>query len=183
MIRPGLFLCGVAAMVASACAPAPAEMTDVERAAVETSARSAFEGIVAAIASADQDGLMGYVADGSIFAFHGMVWDRAGLASTLGDFYGSIARSDMENFAPLQFDVLKFRMQAEYNVELKFSPIDLKVARWPKGKWDPSDLGHLGSTKLLEDREGHPVLLFDNQHTMRWIQQRHPGLELAETAD
>ena len=106
MIRPGLFLCGAAAMVASACAPAPAEMTDAERAAVETSARSAFEGIVAAIASADQDGLMSYVADGSIFAFHGMVWDRAGLASTLGDFYGSISRSDMENFAPLQFNVL-----------------------------------------------------------------------------
>ena len=106
MIRPGLFLCGVALMAASACAPAQAEMTDAERAAVETSARSAFEGIVAAISSADQDGLMSYVADGSIFAFHGMVWDRAGLASTLGDFYGSIARSDMENFAPLQFDVL-----------------------------------------------------------------------------
>ena len=95
MIRPGLFLCGVAVMVASACAPAPAEMTDAERDAVETSARSAFEGIMGNIASADQDGLMSYVADGSIFAFHGMVWDRAGLASTLGDFYGSIARSDM----------------------------------------------------------------------------------------
>ena len=84
---------------------------------------------------------------------------------------------------PLQFDVLKFRMQAEYGVELKFSPIDLKVARWPKGKWDPADFRHLASTKLLEDREGHPVLLFDNQYTMRWIQERHPGLELAETAD
>jgi peptide chain release factor 3 len=84
---------------------------------------------------------------------------------------------------PLQFDVLKFRMQAEYNVELRFSPIDLKVARWPKGKWSPSDFQHLTSIKLLEDSEGHPVLLFDNQYSMRWIQERHPGLELAETAD
>jgi hypothetical protein len=106
MIRPGLFLCGVAAVVASACAPAPAAMTDADRAAVEASARAAFEGIVATIASADQEGLMAYVADGSIFAFHGMVWDRAGLASTVGDFYDPVARSDMENFAPLQFDVL-----------------------------------------------------------------------------
>ena len=83
---------------------------------------------------------------------------------------------------PLQFDVLKFRMQAEYNVELRFSPIDLKVARWPHGKWDPADFRHRTSTKLLEDREGHPVLLFDNQHTMRWLQEQHPGLELSETA-
>jgi hypothetical protein len=106
MIRPGLFLCGVAVVVASACSSVPAEMTDADRAAVEASARAAFEGIVATIASADQEGLLAYVADGSIFAFHGMVWDRAGLVSTLGDFYDPITRSDMENFAPLQFDVL-----------------------------------------------------------------------------
>lgn len=84
---------------------------------------------------------------------------------------------------PLQFEVLKFRMQTEYSVELKLSPIDLKVARWLKGKWDPEDFRHLASTKLLEDREGQPVLLFDNQHTLRWIEERHPELELAETAD
>jgi peptide chain release factor 3 len=84
---------------------------------------------------------------------------------------------------PLQFEVLKFRMQSEYNVEVKFSPIDLKVARWPRGEWDPSDFQGLSTTRLLEDREGRPVLLFDNLHSMRWIQERHPGLELAETAD
>ena len=84
---------------------------------------------------------------------------------------------------PLQFEVLKFRMQSEYNVEVKFSPIDLKVARWPSGTWDPADFRNLSTTRLLEDREGRPVLLFDNLHSMRWIQERHPGLELSETAD
>jgi len=84
---------------------------------------------------------------------------------------------------PLQFEVLKFRMQTEYNVDLRFSPINLKIARWPRGKWDPADFRHLLSTKLLEDREGQPVLLFDNQHTVRWIQEKHPDLELAETPD
>ncbi len=84
---------------------------------------------------------------------------------------------------PLQFEVLKFRMQAEYNVELTFSPLNLKVARWPQGTWDPAAFRHSLTTKLLHDREGRPVLLFDNQHTLRWTEERYPGLELRETAD
>ena len=39
------------------------------------------------------------------------------------------------------------------------------------------------SIKLLDDREGRPVILFENQHMMRWIQDKHPGMELAETGD
>ncbi len=106
MIRPGLFLCGVALVVASACAPAPAAMTDADRADVEVSARVAWQEIVDAIGAADQEAVMARVADGAIFAFHGMVWDRGGLAATLGDFYEPVASTMMENFAPVQFDVL-----------------------------------------------------------------------------
>ena len=106
MIRPGLFLWGVAAVVASACAPAPAAMTDAERADVEASARVAWQEIVDAMGAADQEAVMARVADGAIFAFHGEVWDRGGLASILGDFYDAIESTMMENFAPLQFDVL-----------------------------------------------------------------------------
>ncbi len=84
---------------------------------------------------------------------------------------------------PLQFDVLKFRMQSEYNVELTLEALDFKVARWPRGRWDPADFRSSLFTKLVEDREGRPVLLFDTQHSLRWIREKHPGLELAETAD
>jgi len=108
---------------------------------------------------------------------------QEGLVQMFSEPHAGSAAPVLGAVGPLQFDVLKFRMQSEYGVELKFSPINLKVARWPKGKWDPADFRHLASTRLLEDREGHPVLLFDNQYTMRWIQERHPGLELAETAD
>jgi len=84
---------------------------------------------------------------------------------------------------PLQFDVLKFRMQSEYNVEMKFDPVNYKVARWPRGEWDRPALRQSLSIKILEDRERRPVLLFENQHMMRWIQDKHPELELAETGD
>ncbi|MCH7780555.1 MAG: peptide chain release factor 3, partial [Acidobacteria bacterium] len=84
---------------------------------------------------------------------------------------------------PLQFDVLVFRMQSEYKVALKLTPIRFKVARWPRGDWDRPLLRQSLSIKVLEDRERRPVLLFENQHMMRWIQDKYPELELAETGD
>ena len=84
---------------------------------------------------------------------------------------------------PLQFEVLKFRMQSEYGVDVSFAPINMKVARWVRGDFDLSNLRHTMTTRVLQDREGRPVLLFDNQHTLRWIQEKYPDLELTETAD
>jgi peptide chain release factor 3 len=84
---------------------------------------------------------------------------------------------------PLQFDVLKYRLQSEYDVEVSFKRLDYSVARWPKEPFDPDEFRHSSATRILEDREGRPVLLVDSQHTLRWIRDRHPKLELAETAD
>jgi peptide chain release factor 3 len=84
---------------------------------------------------------------------------------------------------PLQFEVLKFRMQSEYNVDLNIQPLAFKVAAWPRGEWDPEPLRHTSGVKLLEDREGRAVLLFDSPHTMRWIQREQPNMVLAESGD
>ncbi|MDH3628551.1 MAG: peptide chain release factor 3 [Acidobacteriota bacterium] len=83
---------------------------------------------------------------------------------------------------PLQFEVLKFRMESEYSVELKLQPLKFKVARWLRGDFDPAAFIHSQTAKLLEDREGQPVLLVDNQYSLRWIQDKHEGLEFLETA-
>ena len=82
---------------------------------------------------------------------------------------------------PLQFDVLKYRMQSEYNVELRWTPMEMKVARWPGGAFDPDLMRHTMSVKLLEDREGNPVLLFNSQYTLEWVQEKYPDLVLSET--
>ncbi|MCP3981115.1 MAG: peptide chain release factor 3 [bacterium] len=84
---------------------------------------------------------------------------------------------------PLQFDVLKYRMETEYKVELKLAPIAFRVARWPGEGYDPSQFDHTHSIRVLQDREKRPVLLFENEHMVRWIQEKHPGLELRETGD
>ena len=84
---------------------------------------------------------------------------------------------------PLQFDVLKFRMQSEYGVDLTFTPINAKVCRWPRGTWDPRDFANSMTTRVLQDREGRPVLLFEDPYTVRWVQEKYPDLELLETAE
>ncbi len=82
---------------------------------------------------------------------------------------------------PLQFDVLKYRLESEYGVELRLTPMNFSVARWPRAGFDADEFRHLQSTKVVEDRDGRPVLLIDKGYTLDWIHRRYPDLELAET--
>ena len=108
---------------------------------------------------------------------------QEGLVQLFHEPHAGSAAPVLGAVGPLQFEVLKFRMRTEYNVELSFNPLSFTVARWPSGTWDPGDFRNSISTRLLHDREGRAVLLFDNRHTLRWIKEKYPGLELAETAD
>jgi peptide chain release factor 3 len=83
---------------------------------------------------------------------------------------------------PLQFEVLKYRMEAEYNVDLRLEPLAYSVCRWPVEGFEPSDFEFSVSTRLVEDRHGHPVLLIDKPWSLDWLQRKHPGLVLRETA-
>jgi len=83
---------------------------------------------------------------------------------------------------PLQFDVLKFRLKGEYNVDVRLSPLPYAVARWPKGDFDPDAFRYSQTTKIVEDREGRAVILFENIWSLNSARQKHPDLELAEIA-
>lgn len=83
---------------------------------------------------------------------------------------------------PLQFEVLQFRMQTEYGVDLKLTPLPYKVARWPKGNFDPEAFRYSETVKVVLDREERPVLLFKSAWNLDWMRQHHPNLELSETA-
>jgi peptide chain release factor 3 len=83
---------------------------------------------------------------------------------------------------PLQFDVLKHRMASEYKVDLRLTPMPHRVARWPRGTFDPEMVRHSQLVKLVHDREGRPVLLSESASYLERMTERHPGLELADTA-
>ena len=84
---------------------------------------------------------------------------------------------------PLQFDVLKHRMAAEYKVELRLTPLSFTVARWPQAGFDPEMVRHSTMTKLVYDRDDRPVILAQSQAFLDNLVGRHPDLELADTPD
>lgn len=108
---------------------------------------------------------------------------QEGLVQWFRDPHAPVMAIVLGAVGPLQFDVLKYRMQSEYDVELRLTPLGMTVARWPKGEFEPDSVAHSMTAKLLEDREGRPVLLFNNEFGMNWFRDKHPDVELAETPD
>jgi peptide chain release factor 3 len=82
----------------------------------------------------------------------------------------------------LQFDVLKYRLENEYNVEIKLEPLPYEHIRWIENK-DDIDLNKLSGTsdmKKIQDLKGNPLLLFINQWSIGMTLDRNKGLILSE---
>lgn len=83
----------------------------------------------------------------------------------------------------LQFDVLEYRLQNEYKVELSISRLPYHLARWVSWE-DPSkarsakDLIIASNNLLVEDQAGHPVILFESKWSTGWVEEQNPGLKL-----
>lgn len=84
---------------------------------------------------------------------------------------------------PLQLEVLQHRLKTEYKVDLQLSPLRYTVARWPIGEFDPEPFRYSETARVVEDREERPVLLFESEWNLRWVQDKHPDLVLSDTPD
>ena len=66
----------------------------------------------------------------------------------------------------LQFEVVQYRLQAEYGVECKMEDLGYSMARWVGGGWPAVEKaeadGKLFGVYILKDRWERPVLLFRN---------------------
>lgn len=83
----------------------------------------------------------------------------------------------------LQFEVLEHRLKHEYGVDLRLSQLPFRYARWLLSEAEePRKLNLTSSTMILEDDEGRIVLLFENDWSIRWAEERNKGLSLAEIA-
>ena len=82
----------------------------------------------------------------------------------------------------LQFDVLKYRLNNEYNVEIRLEPLPYEYIRWIENKED-FDLDRLSGTsdmKKVKDMKGNPLLLFINEWSVGMTVDRNKGLILTE---
>ena len=82
----------------------------------------------------------------------------------------------------LQFDVLKFRLESEYNVEIRLESLPYEHIRWIENK-DEVDVDSLVGTsdmKKVIDMKGNPLLLFINAWSVGMTLDRNKGLVLTE---
>ena len=101
----------------------------------------------------------------------------------------------------LQFDVLLYRLNDEYKLDVKLHKESLSVARWVTQKESkPSDLdpNHLtenaknaknkiesqntpltlkGGRRLYSDAQGNPVVLLEREWDLNWLTKENPNLE------
>jgi len=106
---------------------------------------------------------------------------QEGLVQLFQDPDAASAAPILGAIGPLQFDVLQFRLKAEYGVELRLEPMPYTVARWIRGRYDPEVFRYSSTTKVVDDREGRKVLLLERIYGLNHFEQNHPELELSET--
>ena len=81
----------------------------------------------------------------------------------------------------LQFDVLKYRLESEYNVEIRLDPLPYEHIRGIEN--EDINLEKIVGTsdmKKIKDLKGRPLLLFINSWSVRMTLERNEGLVLSE---
>jgi peptide chain release factor 3 len=82
----------------------------------------------------------------------------------------------------LQFDVLKFRLENEYNVEIRLENLPYEHIRWIANKEEVNvdTLTGTSDMKKVIDMKGNPLLLFVNAWSVGMVLDRNAGLVLEE---
>lgn len=84
----------------------------------------------------------------------------------------------------LQFDVLKYRLESEYNVEIRLETLPYEYIRWI-GNPTEVDLDRIVGTsdmKKIKDLKDRPLLLFVNEWSIGMVLDRNKGLILNDFA-
>jgi peptide chain release factor 3 len=77
----------------------------------------------------------------------------------------------------LQFEVAKYRLESEYNVEARFDVLPYALALIAAGERETIAHAHLPSNaKLVEDWNGRPVVLFESEWGVRLAEEWNPQL-------
>ncbi|QUO33100.1 peptide chain release factor 3 [Faecalicatena sp. Marseille-Q4148] len=81
----------------------------------------------------------------------------------------------------LQFDVLKYRLENEYNVEIRLDTLPYEYIRWIENEEiDMDKIKGTSDMKKIKDLKDRPLLLFVNSWSIRMVEERNEGLILSE---
>lgn len=82
---------------------------------------------------------------------------------------------------PLQFDVVQFRLQSEYNVTTALKPIEFQHALWVQEGWPALKAANRERCSFLvaTDKDEEPVLLFKQNWDFQNFHDKNPSLALS----
>lgn len=83
----------------------------------------------------------------------------------------------------LQFDVVQFRLKAEYSVDTLLDRLDMKYARWIEGGYE--DIAKIvvpSGSRLVEDPEGRKAVLLDGDWALNYVKDKNKDLKFLEVA-
>jgi peptide chain release factor 3 len=78
----------------------------------------------------------------------------------------------------LQFEVLQYRMEAEYGADIIVDKLPFSHARWVVAqKFDAKSFDWEGNRQTVQDRDGLPLVLFRDEWAMQHALDKHPELK------
>ncbi|MEG1069647.1 MAG: peptide chain release factor 3, partial [Ruthenibacterium sp.] len=81
----------------------------------------------------------------------------------------------------LQFEVLEYRLNNEYNVEIRMQQLPYNYIRWIENTdIDVKALSLTSDTKRVEDFKNRKLLLFTSSWNITWAEEHNKGLSLSE---
>ncbi len=82
----------------------------------------------------------------------------------------------------LQFEVLEYRLKNEYNVDILLRSLPYTLARWViADSFTKENIGYYDAV-LVEDQYNRPVILANNEWTLRYILEKNKGVEFLDIA-
>ena len=79
----------------------------------------------------------------------------------------------------LQLEVLEYRLKNEYGVDISIDHLPYKYIRWVKAaEFNPRTFKITTDTLIARDQLLNPVLLFQNEWSIRTVMERNNGIEL-----
>lgn len=81
----------------------------------------------------------------------------------------------------LQLEVLEYRLKNEYGVDLNIEHLPYRYIRWIEGeKFDPDTVRITSDTKVLMDSNDNYTLIFQNEWSIRTVEERNKDLVLTD---
>lgn len=81
----------------------------------------------------------------------------------------------------LQLEVLEYRLKNEYGVDVIVENLPYRYVRWIKSDdFNAKKLSMTMDTMLVEDEDEHPVLIFQNEWSIRQMAERNTSIRLEE---